>query len=89
MNKKFFFKTGLFLFLLIILINILYFYGHLDFFKNKIPKVYKERLKTTIFYFTHLKKKNELLTKYSNEVNLRNQKLEFLISLCIPWVFYF
>ncbi len=80
MNKKFFFKTGLFLFLLIILINILYFYGHLDFFKNKIPKVYKERLKTTIFYFTHLKKKNELLTKYSNEVNLRNQKLESEIN---------
>ena len=58
MKKYFFILTGLLLLLLLILANILYVNGSLDYLKNKIPSTYKEKLKSTIFYFTHIKKKS-------------------------------
>lgn len=81
MKKKYFFTlTGLLLLLLLILANILYVNGSLDYLKNKIPSTYKEKLKSTIFYFTHIKKKNHILSEYNDELNIRNQQLEAKIN---------
>jgi hypothetical protein len=76
MKKKYFIIIILFSFLSIILVNFLYISGNLDYFKNKIPQTYKEKLKKTVFYFTYLEEKNKILTEYSNDLNLQNTVLE-------------
>jgi hypothetical protein len=80
MKKKYILIIALLFGFTLILVNILYVNGNLDYFKNKIPATYKEKLKSTIFYFTHLKKTNQVLSEYINEINLRNQKIEAQIN---------
>ena len=58
-----------------ILLNFLFVSGNLDSLKNKVPKIYKDKLKDSVFYFSNLKRKNDILVKNSKEMNLRNQKI--------------
>ena len=37
-----------------ILLNFLFVSGNLDSLKNKVPKIYKDKLKDSVFYFSNL-----------------------------------